>query len=75
MSIENGLVRPNFGETHQAKNYPNVLKIGNIDGSDKYTKIDIMDIISNILLLFLVDSCLLKKIHVDGSNIFANNNG
>ena len=52
MSIENGLVRPNFGETHQAKNYPNVLKIGNIDGADKYTKIDIMDIISNILLLF-----------------------
>ena len=52
MNIENCLVRPNFGETHQAKNYPNVSKIGNIDGADKYTKIDIMDIISNILLLF-----------------------
>ena len=71
MNIENCPVRPNFGETHLAKNFPNVLKIGNIDGADKYTKIDIMD----ICFFFLVDSCLLKKIHVDGSNICANNKG
>ena len=41
MSIENCLVRPNFGDTHQMKNYPNELKIWNIDGSDKYTKMEI----------------------------------
>ena len=35
MNIENCLVRPSFGETHLAKNFPNVLKIGNIDGADE----------------------------------------
>ena len=33
MSIENCLVRPNFGATHKMKNYSNVLKMGNIDGA------------------------------------------
>ena len=60
MSIENCLVKPNFGETHQAKNYQNILKIGDIDGADEYTKIDISDVISDILLLF-------QKLHIDGS--------
>ena len=30
----------------------NVLKMWNIDGADKYTKIDIMDLIINILRFF-----------------------
>ena len=57
-AIENGLVRPNFVDTYQMKKYPNVLKFWNIDGADKYTKIDTTDVISNIFLLFLADTCL-----------------
>ena len=35
MNIENCLVGPNFGDTHLMKNYPDLLKIWNIDGADK----------------------------------------
>ena len=35
MNIENCLVGPNFGDTHLMKNYPDLLKIWNVDGADK----------------------------------------
>ena len=35
MNIENCLVGTNFGDTHLMKNYPDLLKIWNIDGADK----------------------------------------
>ena len=44
---------------------PNVLKIWNIDGVDEYLKICTTDIINYTLLLFLEDSCLSQKLHVD----------
>ena len=44
----------------------------NIDGVDKYSKNDITYIISKTFLLYLVNSSLLQKIHVDGSDNYAN---
>ena len=71
MSVENCLVRPNFGDTHQKKNYPNVSKIWNIDGADNnHTKK--YEIFCFVLL---VESSLLQKLHIDGSNICANRKG
>ena len=35
MNSENCLLGPNFGETDLMKNYPDLLKIWNIDGADK----------------------------------------
>ena len=40
-AIKTGIVRLNFGDTHQVKNYLNTLKIENIDGADKYMKLNI----------------------------------
>ena len=57
------------------KNYQNVLKILNLNGADIYTKIDISDIISNILLFFLLDNCLLQRLNIDGSGIYENYKG
>ena len=42
--------RLDFCDTHQMRNYPNVLKNWNIDGAVKTTKILYMDIIYNNLL-------------------------
>ena len=35
LNIEICLVGPDFGDTHLMKNYPDLLKILNIDGADK----------------------------------------
>ena len=51
-SLKNGLVRLNFSDTHQMKNYLNTLKIVNVDGIVKYTKLLTTDVISSILLSF-----------------------
>ena len=48
------------------------MKIENIDGAVKHTKLHITNIMNNNLLSFLVEICSLQKLHIDGAEFYAN---
>ena len=63
--------RLDFRDTHQIKNYLNVMKNWNIDGAVKTAKIFYTDIFSKNLHSFFRRKLLFKKLHIDGVNFYA----
>ena len=60
-----------FRDTHQIKNYLNVMKNWNIDGAVKTAKIFYTDIFSKNLHSFFRRKLLFKKLHIDGVDFYA----
>ena len=60
-----------FRDTHQIKNYLNVMKNWNIDGAVKTAKILYTDIFSKNLHSFFRRKLLFKKLHIDGVDFYA----
>ena len=60
-----------FRDTHQIKNYLNVMKNWNIDGAVKTAKIFYTDIFSKYLHSFFRRKLLFKKLHIDGVDFYA----
>ena len=60
-----------FRDTHQIKNYLNVMKNWNLDGTVKTAKIFYTDIFSKNLHSFYIRRLLFKKLHIDGVDFYA----
>ena len=63
--------RLDFRDTHQMKDYPNVLQTWNINVAVKITLISYMDIISTNLLFFR-RKLEFTKLHTNGTDFYAN---